>query len=194
MAAVLSARLGDAQRDVRVAHLNGATGMAVSGLLWLGCGVVALVAGPRAAMLANFFGGMLIFPLSMLLVRALGRSGLLADGNPLGDLARESAFMMVLCIPLAFAAAMVRAEWFFPAMLVLVGAHYLPFATLYGMRLYWALGGAMVGAGYLLALGGASVATGAFVGGALELAFAPLALLAARREDALAASDRTVGG
>lgn len=192
-AAALTPRLGDAQRDVRQAHLNGATGMLVSGVLWLGCGVVALAAGPRAAMLANFFGGMLIFPTSMVLVRALGRSGLLAAGNPLGDLARESAFLMVLCIPLAFAAAMVKVEWFFPAMLVLVGAHYLPFATLYGMRLYWALGGAMIAAGYLLALGGASVATGAFVGGALELGFAPLAWLAARREDALGAPGGVAG-
>lgn len=189
-AALLSPRLADAQRDVRVAHLNGATGMVVSGTLWLGCGAIALAAGPRAAMLANFFGGMLIFPLGMLLVRRLGRSGLLADGNPLGDLARESAFLMVVCIPLAFVAAMVRVEWFFPAMMVLVGAHYLPFATLYGMRLYWALGGAMIAAGYLLALGGAGVATGAFVGGALELAFAPLAWLAARREDALGLPQR----
>jgi len=185
-AAALTARLGDAQRDVRVAHLNGGSGMLVSGLVWIASGVVALTAGPRAAMLTNFFGGIAIFPLAMLLNRGLGRSGLLADRNPLGDLARESAFMMVICIPLAFVAAMVRVEWFFPAMMVVVGAHYLPFATLFGMRLYWALGGAMIAAGYLVALGGGSVAQGAFVGGGLELAFAPLAWLAARREPQLA--------
>jgi hypothetical protein len=174
--------LADHQRDVRVACAGGGTGMVVSGLLWLGCGAVALMVGPRAAMLANFFGGMLIFPVALLVDRAFGRSGLLADGNPLGDLARESAFMMVVCIPLAFVAAMVRPEWFFPAMLVLVGAHYWPFATLYGMRLYWALGAAMIGAGFLLAWAGAAVATGAFAGGAIELLFAPFAYAAVRRE------------
>lgn len=136
--------------------------MIVSGVLWLGCGVVALGAGPRAA------------------------------GNPFGALARESAFMMVVCIPLAFAATMVRVEWFFPAMMVLVGAHYLPFATLYGMRLYWALGAAMVGAGFLLALGGAGVATGAFVGGAIELLFVPLAWFAVRREPLPAGSTLSI--
>lgn len=177
-----SPRIADAQRDVRVAHLGGGTGMVVSGVLWLASGTVALVAAPRAATLTLFFGGMLIFPLSVLLNRLLGRSGLLADGNPLGDLARESAFLMVLCIPLAFAAALARIEWFFPAMLVVVGAHYLPFATLFGMRLYWALGMAMAGAGFLLAFGGAGFAVGGFVGGALELAFAPLAFRAERRD------------
>ena len=174
--------LAEHQRDVRVACAGGGTGMVVSGVLWLGCGVVALGAGPRAAMLANFFGGMFIFPVAVLVERMLGRRGLLADGNPLGNLARESAFMMVVCIPLAFVAAMVRPEWFFPAMLVLVGAHYWPFATLYGMRLYWALGAAMIGAGFLLGLASAPVATGAFVGGAIELAFAPFAYAAVRRE------------
>jgi len=172
----------EAQRDGRSSHLGGGPGMLVSGLLWTACGVIALAFGPRAAMFANFFGGTMIFPVALLLVRAQGRRGLLAEANPFGDLARESAFMMVVCIPLAFAAAMVRVEWFFPAMLVLVGAHYLPFATLYGMRLYWAIAAAMVGTGFLLALGGASVATGAFVGGAIELAFAPFAYRLARRE------------
>lgn len=179
-----SMTIAEAQRDVRESHLGGATGMLVSGVLWVGCGVVALTSGSRTAMLAITFGGMSIFPVSMLIVRLLGRSGLLAHGNPLGQLARESAFLMVLCIPLAFAAAIAKLEWFFPAMMVVVGMHYLPFATLYGMRLYWALGAAMMGAGYLLAFSGASFATGAFVGGALELAFAPLALLATRREPA----------
>lgn len=178
--------IAEAQREVRFEHHSGATGMLVSGLLWLGCGVVALVVGQRAAMLAITFGGAFIFPTALLLTRLLGRSGLLADANPLGQLARESAFLMVLCIPLAFAAAMVKVEWFFPALMVVVGAHYLPFATLYGMRLYWALGVALMGAGYLLAFSGASFASGAFVGGALELLFAPLAVLAARREPAAA--------
>ena len=181
-------RIEAAQRDVREAHLGGGCGVLVSGAVWIASGVVALVVGPRAAMLTNFFGGMLIFPLSMLVSRLLGRSGLLADGNPFGALARESAFMMVICIPLAFAAASVKVEWFFPTMMVLVGAHYLPFATLYGMRSYWAIGAAMVGAGYLLAAGGASVATGAFVGAALELAFAPLAFWLVRREPAAQAA------
>lgn len=183
-----SMTIADAQQDVRHEHLCGGTGMLVSGLLWTGCGVLALTSGARAAMLALTFGGMFIFPVSMLIDRRFGRSGLLADGNPLGQLARESAFAMVLCIPLAFAAAMAKLEWFFPAMMVVVGMHYLPFASLYGMRLYWALGAAMVGAGYLLAFSGAGFATGAFVGGALELAFAPLAYLAARREPAPAAA------
>jgi len=167
------------QRDVRDAHLLGVSGMAVSGLVWLGSGVVALLAPPSTAMLALFLGGIAIFPIATLVNRALGRSSLLAPGNPLGALAGESTAAMVVCMPLAFLVADLDPALYFPAMMTLVGAHYLPFATLFGHRLYWALGGAMIGAAYLLALGDAPFALGAFVGGALELAFAPLAWIAA---------------
>lgn len=186
-AAALTPRIGDAQRDVRDAHLLGGTGMVVSGLIWLASGVVALLAPPATAMLALFLGGIAIFPLSMLVNRALGRSGLLAPGNPLGALAGESTAAMVLCMPLAFIAARVDPALYFPAMMALVGAHYLPFATLFGHRIYWALGGAMIAAAYLLVLGHAPFALGAFVGGAIEIAFAPLAYAQARREARAAA-------
>ena len=70
--------------------------------------------------------------------------------------------------------------------MIVVGAHYLPFVTLYGMRLYYVLGLALIAVGLLLALGGAGFAAGAFIGGAIEIAFAPFALKLAQRETAAA--------
>jgi hypothetical protein len=176
-----SMTIDQAQHDVREAHLCGGPGMLVSGLLWLASGAVALSVSPRAAMFAISIGGMFIFPLSMLLTRLLGRSALLARANPFGALARESAFIIPLCLPLVFAAAAAHVEWFFPALMLVVGAHYLPFVTLYGLRIYYALGLALIVAGLLLGLGGAGFAAGAFVGGAIELAFAPFAMRQALR-------------
>jgi hypothetical protein len=43
-------------------------------------------------------------------------------------------------------------QWFFPGAMILVGAHYLPFATLYGQRSFLALGGLLVSGGVLLAM------------------------------------------
>ena len=103
-----------------------------------------------------------------------------------GALARESAFIIPLCLPLVFAVSLARMELFFPALMIVVGAHYLPFVTLYGMRLYYVLGLALVAVGLLLALGGAGFAVGAFIGGAIEIAFAPFALKLAQRETAAA--------
>ncbi len=174
--------IAEAQRDVREAHLGGAGGMLVSGALWIASGAIAFTTSPRVAMLTIALGGMFIFPLSMLLTRTLGRSALLADANPFGALARESAFIIPLCLPLVFAVSLARLEWFFPALMVVVGAHYLPFVTLYGMRLYYALGLTLVAVGLLLALGGAGFAAGAFIGGAIEIAFAPFALKLVQRE------------
>lgn len=177
-----------AQRDVRESHLCGAPGMLVSGLLWLGSGVVALLVSPRTAMLVISLGGMFIYPVGMALTRLLGRSALLARANPFGALARESAFIIPLCLPLVFAAAVAHVEWFFPALMVLVGAHYLPFVTLYGMRLYYLLGLALIVVGLLLGLGRASFEAGAFAGGLIELAFWPFALKLAWREPAAQAA------
>lgn len=175
--------IAEAQHDVRHAHFGGFVGLLVSGALWLATGAVALAAGPRAAMLTIALGGALIYPCSVLVIRLLGRSGLLAPANPFGALARESAFIIPLCLPLVFAAALAHREWFFPALLVLVGAHYLPFATLYGMRLYHLVAATLIAAGLLLGLAvgteGAGFASGAFLGGAIEVFFG---LLVARHE------------
>ena len=60
---------------------------------------------------------------------------------------------------------------FFPAMLRVIGSRYFSFATLYGLRIYWALGATLALAGMLLAALEASVAAGAFAGAVIEYAF-----------------------
>ena len=71
------------------------------------------------------------------------------------------------------AAAGYREEWFFPACMVIVGAHYLPFVFLYGMRLFGVLAGVMVTGGITIALWLPNTFTlGAWVGAALLVLFA----------------------
>ncbi len=50
---------------------------------------------------------------------------------------------MLLLVPVG----LYRLNWFFPALMILVGAHYLPFATLYGMRIFMFLAGILIAAG-----------------------------------------------
>jgi hypothetical protein len=52
----------------------------------------------------------------------------------------------------ALAAMMHDQNWFFPAMAVIVGAHYFPFVTLYGMWQYWVLGAGMIAIGFVVGL------------------------------------------
>jgi hypothetical protein len=65
-------------------------------------------------------------------------------------------------------------------MLLIIGGRYLVFSSLFGMRLYWALGLSLAGAGFALGWLGASAFLVAAVGAALEIAFA-LACLAQHR-------------
>jgi hypothetical protein len=64
----------------------------------------------------------------------------------------QIAFTIPLGLPLVGAATLHRLNWFYPASMVVVGAHYLPFVFLYGMRHFAVLCGLMVGGGIMLGL------------------------------------------
>ena len=84
---------------------------------------------------------------------------------------------------MVFAAAAFRTVWFFPALLIIVGAHYLPFVFLYGMPMFYAQAGLMVAGGVLLAFTGLGGFTGgAWFGAALLVAFALLGAAQVRGE------------
>lgn len=90
-------------------------------------------------------------------------------------------FWLIFCIPIAYVAGLQRPAWFFVSMLLIIGGRYLVFATLYGMRLYWALGVALAIAAGVLAWLAAPAFVVAAIGAALEAAFAIACLLLHRR-------------
>lgn len=134
----------DAQRDVRTIFFGGAVGQAVSGAIWLASVALTTWVSPRAGILGLVLGGALIFPLTQLGLKVAGRPASLPPGHPMQSLAVQVALVGPLMLPLVGAATLHRADWFYPAMMVAIGAHYLPFAFLYGMRLYVVLSVAMV--------------------------------------------------
>ncbi len=94
---------------------------------------------------------------------------------------------MLFALPLVYAVSRLRVEWFFPAMLMVIGGRYLTFATVFGLRLYWALGGALALVSYVLVASHAAFAVGAFAGAATECLFAVLLLATARARRGVAA-------
>ena len=82
---------------------------------------------------------------------------------------------------------MTDADLFFPAMLLIISGRYFTFATLYGMRLYWAFGVALGTAAFVVAAHPAHMATGAFAGGLIELVFAALIYSCLRRRQGVIA-------
>lgn len=163
-----------AQADMRHAYAGGFIGIMVSGTVWLVAGAVAWFRTPQVAIIALLAGGMLIHPLSVVLAKVSGRSGAHAKGNPLGQLSGEATGWMLLGIGMAYCLSLWRIDLFFPVMLLTIGGRYLTFATVYGMRLYWAFGAVLAAAGMVFATQVTAFASGAFAGGVIEMVFAAL--------------------
>lgn len=125
--------ISEAQQDIREVYHGGFHGQVVSGVIWLLAASAWVAVSPAAGIVSLLAGGVLIFPLTTLLVKLAGGPAALPGGHPMAGLAMQIAFTVPLGLLVAVAAAGYREEWFFPASMVIVGAHYLPFTFLYGM-------------------------------------------------------------
>jgi hypothetical protein len=173
-----------AQREMRLSYYGGALGVLTSAMMWLAAGVAAVAVSPQKAIWTLFIGGMFIHPLAQVWNRAIGRPARHALGNPFGALAASNTFWMILMMPLAYGASRLRIEWFFPAMLLIIGGRYTTAAIMFGDRTYWAFGVALALAGCVLALANASPSLGAFTGAAIEAVFGAAIFAMARVEGA----------
>jgi hypothetical protein len=166
-------QIADAQRDVRNTFIGGFAGQLVCSVLW-GASAATLTWGSfRAGVAVLVIGGFFIFPLTQLLLRLMGRPHSLPKGHPMNGLAMQIAFAVSLAIPVALAAALHCHGWFYPAMMIIVGCHYLPFIFLYGMWEFGALAALLILPGLLIGLYlPAEVSLGGWVTAALLLVFA----------------------
>ena len=131
-------------------YVGGFYGQLVAGAIWLSSAGVTTWGSHRAGIIVLVVGGALIFPITQLILLVTGRPASLSANNPLRELAIEIAFLVPLLLPLVGAATLHRGTWFYPSMMIVVGAHYLPFSFLYGMREFIFLSGLLLSAGILL--------------------------------------------
>ena len=135
--------VSQAQADVRRVYRAGFLGPLVSSVIWAAASAVFTWGSAAAGMAALFFGGMLIFPLGTLVMKLLGGPTALPKGHPSAALAMQCAFTVPLGLLVAIALGSYEPVLFFPAALIIVGAHYLLFISLYGTRLFAVLAGAL---------------------------------------------------
>ena len=173
--------ISEAQVDMRTGYFSGATGILASALAWSVAAGVAVSNSAQSAVWALLVGGMFIYPVGVLICKLFGARGTHTKGNPLGQLAGASTFWLIFCLPVAYVVGLQHSSWFFSAMLLIIGGRYLVFATLYGMRLYWALGLTLAAAGFALTILNASAHVVAIVGAGLEAVFAITCLMQHRR-------------
>ncbi len=178
-------QIAEAQREVRTVFLGGFIGGLVSGALWATSTALAAWHSPRMGIIALSLGGALIYPATSLLLKLTRGRGSLSKENPLDKLAMQVAFTIPLALPVVAGATLYKLNWFYPAMLIIVGAHYLPFVFLYGMRSFYVLGGAMIGAGVMIGMyANESFTLAGWVGAAMFFVFAFVGRSIVARESA----------
>jgi hypothetical protein len=175
--------IGDGQREIRTRFVGGFYGQLVAGILWLVSAGLATWRGPRASIVMLVVGGFFIFPATELLIRIVGERTPVSSTNALRSLGMQVAFVLPLSMPLLLPVGLYRLNWFYPAMMVLLGAHYLPFVFLYGMRMFALLAALLVGGGIAIAMYfSASFSIGAWYTGTILLVFAEIGRRIANHE------------
>jgi|SRR6516165_1439375 len=143
--------IDDAQREVRSVYIGGFWGQLVSSVIWLASAALGTWVSPKASILTVLIGGFFIFLLTQILLRLSGRRASVSKENPFHSLGRQVAFVLPFSMLLLVPVGLYNLKWFFPALMVLLGAHYLPFATLYGMPMFLFLAGILIAAGVVIA-------------------------------------------
>ena len=166
---------------MRRGYLWGATGIMTSGLVWLAAGLVAYFNDARSSIWVLFIGAGFIVPISNVIDRILGAPGKHSKGNRLSVLALEATVFMLMCLPLAYGLAQYRIEWFFPAVLMVIGGRYITFGTIYGTPIYWLLGALLGSCAILAFVQAVPPHVSALLGASIELVFGAALLVLKRR-------------
>ncbi len=149
----LNLTIAEAQQDNRRAFVGGGPGAFISGILWVTSSVVLKLRGVEFAFTVLFFGGMLIFPLSLLVSRQLFKRPSGAKSNELSRVALESTIAMIGGLFGAWLFLFAKPAYVFPLAAIAVGTHYAAFRTVYGNTLFWTLAGLITAVGLFDILG-----------------------------------------
>lgn len=141
-----------AQKDVRETFLGGFAGQLVSAVLWGTSAAACTWHSLHLGEIILVLGGFLIFPVTQLLLRSLGHVYALPKGHPMNALAIQVAFTLPLTLPVVIGIAALRPAWFYPAFMITLGAHYLPFVFLYGMWQFAGLCAVLVASGVAIGM------------------------------------------
>lgn len=173
----------DAQREVRSVYIGGFWGQLVSSVIWLVSAALGTWVTPKASILTVLIAGFFIFPLTQMLLRLSGRRASVSRENSFHSLGMQVAFVLPFSMLLLVPVGLYNLNLFFPALMVLLGAHYLPFATLYGMRMFLFLAGILIATGVAIAhYFSESFSLGAWIAGLALFVFAWMGRSIATRE------------
>jgi hypothetical protein len=162
------------QQEMRHAYYDGAPGILISGLVWIAAALVCYQLGINQAVWTLLIGGAFIYPISLIVTKALGRAAKTSKANALNQLGMASTIWLILCCAMAYGLFLLKPGLFFPAMMATIGCRYLVFASLYGRSIYWLIGVSLILAANLVFFLALMPVAAAGLGGLIELLFAVL--------------------
>jgi hypothetical protein len=169
------------QNEMRHAYYDGAPGILVSGLVWITAALVTYHLGMYKGVWTLLIGGGLIHPISLIVVKAMGRPAKTSNSNALNQLAAATTVWLILCCAMAYGLFLLRPELFFPAMMATIGSRYLVFATVFGRSIFWMFGGSLIVVAYFLFYLAVPEVVAAGLCGLIEFVFAFLVYSTAAR-------------
>jgi len=175
--------ISQAQRDVRCTFVGGFAGQLVSAAVWAASAAACTWHSFHLAEVVLLLGGCFIFPLTQLALRSAGHAYALPKGHPMNALGIQVAFTLPLGLLVVLGIAAIHPAWFYPAVMILLGAHYLPFIFMYGMWHYAGLCAALVVSGVAIAnYLSMPLSSGAWLTATILFAFAFICRHVARQE------------
>lgn len=160
------------QTEMCFAYFDGAPGILVSGLVWVAAAVACYLLGVPQGVWTLLVGGAVIYPISAVMTKALGRPAKTSKDNGLNQLGMASTVWLILGCAMAYGLFLSNSSLFFPAMMATIGCRYLIFASLYAKSVFWVMGGSLIVAGSVAYFVATLPVFAAALGGAIEIIFA----------------------
>jgi len=133
----------DFHKEIRISFLGGFTILIVESIIWFLAALLGDLISFKIGILIIIFGGMLFYPLGLLMQTILKRPKVKKE-NKINGLFTQIGLMIPLSFPLIFMLTKENVNLFFPALTIIIGIHYLPFVYAYKMNSYWTLAALLV--------------------------------------------------
>jgi hypothetical protein len=139
--------MADHTTEMRLTYLAAVPHTLFTAIVWLCAGVLGDYVSPSSAIVFFIFGGTFIFAGGEFIRKLMKAPNLLSKENRLPQFFTLLAFTVPLSYPLIYLITKNNATHFFPAFMVLIGAHYLPFVYGYGLKTFGVLSVLLVALG-----------------------------------------------
>ncbi len=133
----------DFHTEIRHSYLGGFSILLVEGFMWILAGIFWNFISFKIGILVIIIGGTFFYPLGEIVQRLLKRPKIKKE-NPLNLLFTQISLIIPFSFPVIFLLSRENVNLFFPALTIIIGAHYLPFVYAYKLKTYWILASLLV--------------------------------------------------